>query len=189
MKIYTKGGDRGRTSLIGGERVLKTDSRVEAYGTVDELSAQVAMLKDMLLGVSIAEFEEDLIGILRTLMTTEALLAVGKGGEDKVKSIPYDEVETIERRIDEISEKLPEISAFTLPGGHVIVSQTHICRTVCRRAEREACRASVENEISTSVLRYLNRLSDYLYVLGRALTIRLDTQEVLWIPANQADKE
>lgn len=182
MKIYTKGGDKGRTSLIGGERVSKFDTRVEAYGTIDELSAQVAMLRDMLGGVSIAEFDEDLIEILRTLMSVESVLAVGKGGDDKVPGIPSAKIEWLEGRIDDINSTLPEIHFFTIPGGHVIVSQTHICRTVCRRAERHTCRAAAEHDILPGALRYLNRLSDYLYVLGRKLTERLNTEEVLWNP-------
>lgn len=182
MKIYTKSGDKGRTSLVGGERVYKFDARVEAYGTVDELSAHVAMLRDMLFNVSINEFEEDLTAILRTLMTLEALLATGKGGEGKVTDITAANLEWLEGRIDDISASLPPITSFTIPGGHVIVSQTHICRTVCRRAEREACHASFENDISVNSLKYLNRLSDYFYVLGRKLSERLNTTETLWIP-------
>lgn len=182
MKIYTKGGDRGRTSLIGGERVYKFDARVEAYGTIDELSAHVALLRDMLSGVSITEFQEDLIAILRTLMNVESVIAVGKGGDDKVSDIMSGKIEALENRIDEINATLPEIRCFTIPGGHVIVSQTHICRTVCRRAERHACRAAAEHDIMPNALKYLNRLSDYLYVLGRKLTQRLNTEEILWEP-------
>lgn len=182
MKIYTKGGDKGRTSLIGGERVYKFDTRVEAYGTIDELSAQVAMLRDRLAGTSIVEFQEDLIEILRTLMSVESILAVGKGGDDKISDIMADKLDAMERRIDEISETLKPIDCFTIPGGHIIVSQTHICRTVCRRAERVACKAASENEIMPNALKYLNRLSDYFYVLGRKLTERLNTEEILWKP-------
>lgn len=182
MKIYTKKGDRGRTTLIGGERVCKFDARVDAYGTVDELSAHVAMLRDMLAEASVPEFEGDLTGILGTLMNAEALLAIGKGGEGKVSDITDGSIEGLEKRIDEISGTLPEIRSFTIPGGHVIVSQAHICRTVCRRAERAACTASFEYDISMNAVAYLNRLSDYLYVLGRKLTEQLDAGETLWVP-------
>lgn len=180
MKIYTKSGDKGRTALIGGERTTKYDARVEAYGTIDELSAHTALLKDMLTGVSIVEFEEDLITILRTLMSAEAVLAIGKGG--KVNDLARSEVEQLEKRIDEINETLPPIDAFTIPGGHVIVSQTHICRTVCRRAERRVCYAASEYDISLVALKYMNRLSDYFYVLGRKLYQRLGVTEILWKP-------
>lgn len=182
MKIYTKSGDKGRTSLIGGERVSKYDSRVEAYGTIDELSAHIGMLRDMLAGSSAPEYGEDLIAILRTLMSVESILAVGKGGYDKIPDIRPESIAELESRIDEINSTLPEIHCFTLPGGHVIVSQAHICRTVCRRAEREACRAVAQHEILPNALRYINRLSDYLYVLGRKLAERLNAEEILWEP-------
>ena len=115
-------------------------------------------------------------------MRAEELLAVGKWGAGKVEDLSTGDVGFLEHRIDEISEALPPIAAFTIPGGHVIVSQTHLCRTVCRRAERRACEAAVENDIPMSVLRFLNRLSDYFYVLGRRLAMRLNTEEVLWVP-------
>lgn len=182
MKIYTKCGDKGRTSLIGGERVSKFDTRVEAYGTIDELSAHIAMLRDMLGGVSLAEYDDDLVEILRTLMGVESVIAVGKGGQSKVADIEVSHIEALERRIDEINATLPEIRCFTIPGGHVIVSQANICRTVCRRAERHACRAAAEHDILPNALKYINRLSDYLYVLGRKLTRRLNTEEILWHP-------
>lgn len=182
MKIYTKGGDEGKTALVGGERVPKYDPRVEAYGTVDELSAQIAMLKDMLVGEGLSEFNDDLIVILRELMGVEALLAVGKGGEDKVKDISGEAIEWLEGRIDRITEQLRPIDKFTILGGHVIVSQSHICRTVCRRAERRAIQAAAQYTQSTSALIYLNRLSDYLYTISRRLTELLDAEEILWIP-------
>lgn len=182
MNIYTKGGDMGTTSLIGGERVSKYDERVEAYGTIDELSAQMGMLRDMLTEIGITEFDSDLISILRKLMNIESLMAIGQGGEGKVKDILAADIEYLESRIDEISATLPSIENFTIPGGHSTVSQAHICRTVCRRAERQAYRAACEHEISRNALIYLNRLSDYLYVLGRRLTLLLGAKETLWVP-------
>ncbi len=180
MKIYTKGGDQGHTSLIGGERVPKYDLRVEAYGTVDELSAHVAMLRDMLTLHGITEFDTDLIEILRILMSVEALMAIGKDGNDKVKDTTAPAISALETRIDEISALLHPIEKFTIPGGHTIVSQAHICRTICRRAERRADLAASEHELSPNALMYLNRLSDYLYVLGRRLTSILNIRETLW---------
>lgn len=182
MKIYTKSGDKGRTSLIGGERVLKCDSRVEAYGTVDELSAQMAMLRDMLSAAGITEFSSDLIRILRTLMGVEALMALGKGGDGKVNDLSQQETEYLEKRIDEISETLPALEYFTIPGGHVAVSQAHICRTVCRRAERRAYQAATEHDISTDAIKYLNRLSDFMYIAGRRLSVLFNVEETVWKP-------
>lgn len=183
MKLYTKGGDGGTTSLIGGERAAKFDIRVEAYGSVDELSAQTAMLRDRLAEAGIADFEEDLVTILRRLMTIESLLALGEGYEgDKVPDLSDEEIAEIELRIDAVSELLTPIRYFTLPGGHPLVSQAHICRTVCRRVERRACRAAAEYTVSARALTYLNRLSDYFYAVGRRLTYLLHVEETLWIP-------
>ena len=128
MKIYTKGGDQGSTSLIGGERVPKYDVRVEAYGSIDELSAQTAMLRDMLNGEDVTQFDDDLIVISRLLMHTESLMALGHGSEDKVKDLNGADIGFLEKRIDEISAVLPPIERFTLPGGHIVVSQAHISR-------------------------------------------------------------
>ena len=152
MKIYTKGGDQGSTSLIGGERVPKYDVRVEAYGSIDELSAQTAMLRDMLNGEDVTQFDDDLIVISRLLMHTESLMALGHGSEDKVKDLNGADIGFLEKRIDEISAVLPPIERFTLPGGHIVVSQAHICRTVCRRAERQACRAAAQYPVSSNAL-------------------------------------
>ena len=194
MKIYTKTGDKGTTSLIGGERVPKCDLRVEAYGTVDELTAYLAFLADTLMtdehctavrGIGDI-LSERLVGELRgiesQLMTVAALLAVGKGGEGKIAPIAEERVEELERAIDSMQAEIPAITKFTIPGGHRTVSRCHICRTVCRRAERAALRAAEVTPVDESVFRYLNRLSDYLYNLGRLLTERLRVEEILWIP-------
>lgn len=183
MKVYTKTGDRGMTSLIGGERVFKTDSRVEAYGTVDELAAFVALLSDRLRdNTGLAEPNEDLKRILSRLMTVEALLAVGEAGSPHVQPLAPDAVEALEQRIDAMQEALPPIDKFTLPGGHAAVSLCHICRTVCRRAERAALRADQEHGVDATALAWLNRLSDYFYLLGRTLTAYYRVDETLWIP-------
>lgn len=183
MKVYTKTGDRGMTSLIGGERVFKTDSRVEAYGTVDELAAFVALLSDHLRGdAGLAEPNEDLKRILSRLMTVEALLAVGEAGSPHVQPLSPDAVEALEQRIDAMQEALPPIDKFTLPGGHAAVSLCHICRTVCRRAERAALLADQEHGVDPTALAWLNRLSDYFYLLGRTLTAYYRVDETLWIP-------
>ena len=143
MKVYTKGGDKGSTSLIGGERVSKCDVRVEAYGTVDELTAFTALLADKLarcdaLAGSVAELRR----IESQLMTVQALLAVGDGGEGKVAPLPAEAAQYLEQAIDAMQECLPAITKFTIPGGDERISMCHVCRTVCRRAERAlaACR-------------------------------------------------
>ena len=183
MKIYTKGGDKGRTSLIGGERVPKTDSRVEAYGTVDELLAFTALLADhMMADDRFADCTERLRQIESHLMTVSALLAVGKGGEDKVAGLNVAAVEMLEQWIDAMQEALPAIDKFTIPGGDKRASLSHVCRTVCRRAERAALRADEENGVSELARVYLNRLSDYFYALGRTIVFRADVEEILWRP-------
>ena len=183
MKIYTKTGDSGTTSLIGGERVAKCDPRVEAYGTVDELMAFVALMTDTLTeDARTASFAEPLQRIESQLMTASALFAVGEGGEDKVKPIAEEHIEGLERSIDAMQQELPAITKFTIPGGHRAVSLCHVCRTVCRRAERAALRAGEVYAVDSSATRYLNRLSDYLYTLGRCVTERLKVTERLWIP-------
>ncbi|MDE5578527.1 MAG: cob(I)yrinic acid a,c-diamide adenosyltransferase [Alistipes sp.] len=183
MKVYTKTGDRGMTSLIGGERVFKTDPRVEAYGTVDELASFVALLADHLRGDrGLAGQLDELNRILSRLMTVEALLAVGEEGRDKVAPLAQECVGWLEERIDAMQAALPEIDKFTLPGGHAAVSLCHVCRTVCRRAERAALRADQAAGVDASALVWLNRLSDYFYLLGRTLSAYWQVEEVLWIP-------
>ena len=184
MKVYTKSGDKGFTSLIGGERVSKTDIRVEAYGTVDELIAYIALLGDKL---SADDVFENSVAQLRKieseLMTVSAMLAIGQGGEDKVKAISDESTERLEQEIDAMQATLPQITKFTIPGGDERLSLCHICRTVCRRAERASIRATHEHDnISTQSVMYLNRLSDYLYLLGRTITLKADVEEILWIP-------
>ena len=141
MKVYTKTGDKGMTSLIGGERVFKTDERVEAYGTVDELAAFTALLADNMRGdAALASSVGDLNRILSRLMSVEALLATGQSGSDKVAPLDPETVAWLEGRIDAMQEVLKPIDKFTIPGGNAVVSMCHVCRTVCRRAERAALR-------------------------------------------------
>lgn len=183
MKLYTKGGDKGKTSLIGGERVAKTDERVEAYGSVDELTAFLALLGDSMAEKGAdAEYVADIHRINSTLMGVEALLAVGEGGRDKVKPVSNEQTEWLEKRIDELQSRIAPITNFTIPGGCSVVSMSHVCRTVCRRAERAAIRAAQSQDINTSALIFLNRLSDYLYALGRVLTEFFEVEEILWRP-------
>lgn len=183
MKVYTKMGDKGMTSLIGGERVFKTDERVEAYGSVDELAAFTALLADnMRADVALTVDVDDLNRILSRLMSVEALLAVGESGSDKVAPLAPETISWLEERIDALQESLKPIDKFTIPGGNAVVSMCHVCRTVCRRAERAALRADAKYGVDPTVLVWLNRLSDYFYLLGRSLTARYAVEEVLWIP-------
>ena len=183
MKIYTKCGDGGSTSLIGGERVPKYDLRVEAYGSVDELMAFTALLGDMMRGeVKLAGYVESIDRINSTLMSVASLLAVGEGGSDKVAPLNTSKISGLEAEIDRMQALVQPITKFTIPGGCRVVSQCHVCRTVCRRAERAALRAAEQCEVPSEVLVYLNRLSDYFYLLGRTVADRTSTEEILWIP-------
>ncbi len=183
MKVYTKTGDKGDTSLIGGERVPKCDKRVEAYGTIDELSAHLAMLGDLMReNGNFPEITEWLGDIQGDLMQVEAMLAVGKGGEEKIAKLPEVSVARLERQIDRISEGLAPVTGFVIPGGHPIVSQSHICRTVCRRAERATVAIPAECTVSPVAAEYLNRLSDWLYVVGRKAVDILSVKERCWTP-------
>lgn len=183
MKVYTKTGDDGTTSLIGGERVPKFDERVEAYGATDELTAFTALLCDELrtderLAATVAELEE----IESRLMTVSALLATGKGGEETVPPLTQSDVETLEHRIDDMQAEVQPIARFTIPGGCRTVSLCHVCRTVCRRAERAALRADALYAVDKTALIWLNRLSDYFYLLGRRIAGQLSVEERLWRP-------
>lgn len=183
MKIYTKTGDGGTTSLIGGERVAKCDLRVEAYGSVDELTAFMALLADTLTeDERTAMLVDELQRVESQLMTVAALFAIGQGGEGKVAPIAEERIADLEHAIDVMQAEIPAITKFTIPGGHRAVSLCHVCRTVCRRAERAALRANDVAQVDATALKYLNRLSDYLYTLGRLVAERLKVEEHLWIP-------
>ncbi len=183
MKVYTKGGDKGTTSLIGGARVSKDDSRVEAYGTVDELSAFMALLCDKLRGdVRFVDYVADIDRINSTLMSVEAHLACDENSAKSLPPISGDAIELLEQKIDTLQSKLEPLTKFTIPGGDERVSMCHVCRTICRRAERRSITAAAEFPITSNAVIYLNRLSDYLYVLGRTLTVDLGVEEILWMP-------
>lgn len=183
MKIYTRCGDKGYTSLIGGERVEKFDLRVEAYGCVDELIAFTALLADKLSSdEKLAYFTTQLRHIESQLMTVSALLAIGKGGDGKVPALKDDATQILEQHIDQMQAQLPAITKFTIPGGDERMSLCHVCRTVCRRTERAALRAAAQHEIDCEAIIYLNRLSDYFYLLGRSVTMIYQIEEIEWIP-------
>lgn len=179
-RIYTRSGDKGTTALIGGQRVAKDDPRVEAYGTVDELAAHIALLTDMAAERGLSEMVEILDRIAVELMNAEAVLALGEGFEGEIEGITPEEVARLESEIDSLSSELPPFRGFTIPGGHPIISQCHVCRTVCRRAERRVVSMGAQYAVDELVLRYINRLSDLLYTLSRWSTQRLGVEEKLW---------
>ncbi len=180
MKIYTKTGDKGDTSLLGGSRVPKSNLRIEAYGTVDELNSFIGLLRDQKVNSERLDFLKE---IQDRLFTIGADLATAPG-KDKVKKPDLHEadIDLLEKEMDSMEAQLPPLTAFILPGGHQSVSFCHLARTVCRRAERVAVALSNEEYVSDLVVKYLNRLSDFLFVLGRKIAVELDVEEVTWQP-------
>jgi len=179
MKIYTKTGDSGETALIGGKRVLKSDKRIEAYGTVDELIAFIGLLRDQPL---LAKISNDLVKIQDKLMICASILAADC--DDCKKNIPEirdEDVYFLEGKIDEMTSKLPPLNSFILPGGHQAVSLCHVIRTVCRRAERRIIELQGTNLVPEMIIRFVNRLSDYFFVLSRSLSIDFQIDEIKWI--------
>lgn len=180
MKIYTKTGDSGTTSLLGGARVSKAHIRIEAYGTVDELNSYIGLLRDQEVNSSRKDF---LKNIQDRLFTIGADLATEPGKDKVVKPDLLDsDIEALEQVMDAMDEQLPPLTSFVLPGGHQSVSFSHIARCVCRRAERVCIALNDQEPVSELVLKYLNRLSDYLFVLGRLMAQELDAEEVKWEP-------
>ncbi|MCD4679624.1 MAG: cob(I)yrinic acid a,c-diamide adenosyltransferase [Bacteroidales bacterium] len=178
MKIYTKAGDKGKTSLIGGARVLKSNLRVEAYGTIDELNSYIGLIRDQQIS---PELREKLINIQRKLFTAESLVAHDpKAKQPVLPQLKEDDVKFLEKEIDVMNESLSELSNFILPGGHTIVSYCHIARTITRRAERALIRLSETEPVNELVMKYLNRLSDYLFVLARKFSKDLEVEETPW---------
>ncbi|MEA3443800.1 MAG: cob(I)yrinic acid a,c-diamide adenosyltransferase [Bacteroidota bacterium] len=180
MKIYTKTGDTGTTSLIGGTRVSKSHERIEAYGTIDELMAWTALVRDQ---ISDEKIKDSLFEILDRLMTASSLLA-SDSPESNIKLpklIPVD-IQYLENEIDRMEKGLPKLRSFTLPGGHILVSQCHIARTVCRRSERITILLSEKFVVNVIIPQYLNRLSDYFFMLSRRLSSDLQLDEIKWIP-------
>ena len=180
MKIYTKTGDKGETSLLGGARVPKSDLRIESYGTVDELNSWIGLLRDQNPDEAT---HKTLVEIQDRLFTLGSILAT-QPGKDKVKipQLAEGDVELLEQEMDRMNETLPEMRSFVLPGGHTTVSYCHIARTVCRRAERRSIELAATSPVPDLAVRYLNRLSDYLFVLSRKFTADLNAQEIPWQP-------
>ncbi|MFK7030918.1 cob(I)yrinic acid a,c-diamide adenosyltransferase [Flavobacterium oreochromis] len=187
MKVYTKTGDKGTTALFGGTRVPKHHIRIESYGTVDELNSYIGLIRDQEMNPL---YKAVLIEVQDRLFTLGAILAtppekeVLKNGQKRLQNLGLTEtdIEYLENEIDKMETDLPPMTHFVLPGGHTTVSHCHIARCVCRRAERLATHLHEEEPTDDLVLKYLNRLSDYLFVLARKLSHDLNANEVPWIP-------
>jgi cob(I)alamin adenosyltransferase len=181
MKIYTKKGDTGTTQLIGGTRVQKHHIRIEAYGTVDELNSNIGLLADLL--NDLKEEKKMLRVIQDKLFTLGSLLAADpEKNKMKLPTIKSTDVEALENAIDAMDEQLPAMTHFVLPGGHQAVSQAHISRCVCRRAERMITHLNEIAEVDAIIIQYLNRLSDYLFTLSRFIAKHFNAEEIKWIP-------
>ncbi len=187
MKIYTKTGDKGTTALFGGTRVPKHHIRIDSYGTVDELNSYIGLIRDQ----DINQLYKDILIIIQDrLFTVGAILATDpekailKNGKERlnINKISDDDITLLEREMDAMNLDLPPMTHFVLPGGHQTVSFCHIARTVCRRAERLASALNDLEPFEANALTYLNRLSDYLFVLARKLSHDLQADEVKWIP-------
>ena len=180
MKIYTKTGDKGQTSLVGGTRVSKTELRIEAYGTVDELNSYVGLVRDQ----AVNNDRKDILKEIQDRLFTIGSILASEPEQTK-KRIPdlhESDIELLEKEMDRMDESLEPMRFFILPGGHQSVSFGHLARTVCRRAERVVLRLAEESEVNDLVIRYLNRLSDYLFVLCRIMIRELNIEEISWKP-------
>ena len=191
FKIYTKTGDKGETSLFGGARVPKSHVRVEAYGTVDELNSYIGLLTDL---ISTPQYKTILKEIQDRLFTIGSILATEPSKQMKTPDLKNEDIQLLENEIDTMDAELPPLKNFILPGGHSTISFCNIARTVCRRAERlvinlvllekeEGQPINPHNELGQSLsIQYLNRLSDYLFILGRKMAKDLGAEEILWKP-------
>ena len=191
MKIYTKTGDTGTTSLYGGTRVKKYNLRIESYGTVDELNSYIGLIKDQ----EISDTNKNsLLKIQNELFTLGSMLATPpeketlKNGKERLNIPKIDEsaVLFLENEIDRMDAALPQMTHFILPGGHQAVSFCHVARCVCRRAERLSVALNDQETINNDIIKYLNRLSDYLFTLARKLSNDLSVDEIKWIPGKKS---
>jgi len=179
MKIYTKAGDKGTTSLIGGKRVPKDNSQVEAYGTVDELISHIGLIRDQAIDNSTRDY---LLLIQDKLMICATILATDNTNKNNIKKELQDkDIIGLEEQIDVMSINLPELTSLLLPGGHQTISYCHIARTICRRAERRVTNLNNKNKNKYEmVIKLLNRLSDYLFILARKMAKDLGIDEISW---------
>ncbi|WP_036153034.1 cob(I)yrinic acid a,c-diamide adenosyltransferase [Maribacter forsetii] len=187
MKVYTKTGDDGTTGLFGGTRVPKHHMRIDSYGTVDELNSWIGLIRDQDIDPI---YQHQLIAIQEHLFTIGAILATNpekemlKNGTERLKitKVGTAEINFLEDAIDQMDSQLPQMTHFILPGGHTTVSYCHIARTVCRRAERISTLLHQNEPFDKNVLSFINRLSDYLFVLARKLSYDLQANEIKWVP-------
>lgn len=181
FKVYTKTGDTGTTGLIGGTRVPKHHLRLEAYGTVDELNSYVGLIRSHDIE---AKSKEILLTIQNKLFLIGSRLATDEEKSDLKQKLPIEEADILllEQEMDRMDEELEELNNFVLPGGSVVNGYCHVARTVCRRAERRANQLSNEVDINPLLLKYLNRLSDYLFVLSRKVLLDVGADEIKWMP-------
>lgn len=187
MKIYTKTGDNGTTALFGGTRVAKHHIRIESYGTLDELNSWLGLIRDQEIDAhtsnTIAIIQDKLFTV-GAILATDPEKAILKNGKERlnIPKIANADIELLEKEMDQMNEELPQMTHFILPGGHTTVSYCHIARTVCRRSERLVSHLNASEPIDEMVLMYVNRLSDYLFVLARKLSKDLHAKEIKWIP-------
>jgi len=180
FKIYTKTGDEGQTSLIGGVRVPKFHLRIESYGTIDELNSYIGLIKDSLTNTHLQEI---LAEIQDRLFTIGSLLASDpEKSKMKVPDIFEKDIELLENEMDLMDKTLPELKSFVLPGGNIVASHCHVARCICRRAERLVVHLATETEVNPIVPKYLNRLSDYIFMLSRKIVIDAGATEIAWRP-------
>ena len=180
MKIYTKTGDKGTTALFGGSRVPKFHDRINAYGTVDELNSHMGLIRDQDVNKT---HKATLVEIQDRLFTIGSILATEPGNTKvKVPELLEEEVLRLEKEMDKMDESLPPMRSFVLPGGHQSVSYCHITRCVCRRVERLVIGLNETEEVAPLVIKYLNRLSDYLFILSRWMSKELKAEETPWTP-------
>ncbi|MBW6537525.1 MAG: cob(I)yrinic acid a,c-diamide adenosyltransferase [Mariniphaga sp.] len=179
FKIYTKTGDDGSTGLVGGTRVKKYDVRLEAYGTVDELNAVIGVVRSYKLPANVAEM---LVEIQNKLFNIGSRLATDEKGEAFTQKLSITEkhISFLENAIDEMERELPKLKHFILPGGNLAAAQCHVARTVCRRAERRILEFAENEKVQTEILKYINRLSDFLFVLARKLHASSGIEEKAW---------
>ncbi|MCF8368420.1 MAG: cob(I)yrinic acid a,c-diamide adenosyltransferase [Bacteroidales bacterium] len=179
-KIYTRGGDKGKTSLLGGTRVPKYHIRIEAYGTLDELTSYLGLVRDLQTN---SHYKDILLKIQNNLFTAESHLAADK--PESIASLPViseDDITILEQEIDAMNDVLPPLKSFILPGGHPVVSNCHIARTICRRAERLTIKLAEVHPVDELIIKLLNRLSDYLFVLARKVSFDLNIPDTPWKP-------
>lgn len=180
MKIYTKTGDKGTTALFGGKRVSKADLRIDTYGTIDELNSWIGMVRDL----EVNQKRKDvLVEIQDRLFTIGSILATEPGNTKvKIPSLAEADILFLEKEIDAMDAALPPMRFFVLPGGHTVISHCHVARTVCRRSERLIIALHAQETVPDEVIKYINRLSDYLFVLSRMVAHELRAEETPWKP-------